>query len=451
MRKGMTGEEGQDELEEGEYSSREQRRRKPARGVCSACGSSDIEFFDNGEGECYDCGHIFRWDRKPKRPTSRGRRRRPSFDDEPKDRRSRDRYELKIGHPDISGQEVAGGDDRVEVEEYEDDEDSTSGVGISFDARRRLDQRISKVEESVVKVENRLQDVTSTTEIIAGDIAGIKDSVERMEDGLHEMEEIKDGYQKVESTVRELYSLYDLVSIHLNPFVDTSTVVSDDDVTWDEEEDLPSIKVDEDFIDYEDELEEPSQPSPEPIHPIASELEEQLEHEIEDLPSIPTEGPRVPDLASPATVDESKRGYIAEMWILKWTEFLLNKVDHVKIPDLLSYYRRLGWIEGKVEDKVTSYLQGSMAHKRPRKEYEFEGDMLITADGQSVPDEDLWKLSLEDHSTSLQFIEKIYGKPSADLMRGAELGSIHQEADKLREEKVESKPSWQDGGSDKWD
>jgi len=85
-------------------TSRARRRprsssRMPSRGKCANCGSLDLDFFEDGEGECLECGRTFRWDRKPKARRSRfdeerdDRRRRSRFDEERDDRRRRSRFD----------------------------------------------------------------------------------------------------------------------------------------------------------------------------------------------------------------------------------------------------------------------------------------------------------------------------------------------------------------------
>lgn len=42
----------------------ERKRRgilKPEKGVCGVCGSTRLQFFDDGSGRCIECGHTFRW------------------------------------------------------------------------------------------------------------------------------------------------------------------------------------------------------------------------------------------------------------------------------------------------------------------------------------------------------------------------------------------------------
>ncbi len=38
---------------------------KPTAGICSKCKSTNLKFFDNGWGKCFECGHIFKWMSKP--------------------------------------------------------------------------------------------------------------------------------------------------------------------------------------------------------------------------------------------------------------------------------------------------------------------------------------------------------------------------------------------------
>ncbi len=34
---------------------------KPTEGICGACGSENLEFFDDGSGRCTDCDRAFQW------------------------------------------------------------------------------------------------------------------------------------------------------------------------------------------------------------------------------------------------------------------------------------------------------------------------------------------------------------------------------------------------------
>ncbi len=35
---------------------------KPKEGICSQCGTEELEFYDDGTGSCSNCGRVFRWD-----------------------------------------------------------------------------------------------------------------------------------------------------------------------------------------------------------------------------------------------------------------------------------------------------------------------------------------------------------------------------------------------------
>jgi len=49
-------------------SLEEERKRrgiaKPTEGICGACGSRKLEFYDNGWGKCLDCSRVFEWSAK---------------------------------------------------------------------------------------------------------------------------------------------------------------------------------------------------------------------------------------------------------------------------------------------------------------------------------------------------------------------------------------------------
>jgi archaellum component FlaD/FlaE len=120
--------------------------------------------------------------------------------------------------------------------------------------------------------------------------------------------------------------------------------------------------------------------------------------------AVPAEAP------STKPAEEEKTDLSTDLWILKWTQFLLERVPQESIPNLMEYYRNLGWIDEEVEAKVKTYLEGAKPVAPPIEAIETAGDMLITADGKAMG-LDQWKLTIEDHAKSLEFIEKLMKRP----------------------------------------
>src|SRR3989304_4295549 len=72
----------------------------------------------------------------------------------------------------------------------------------------------------------------------------------------------------------------------------------------------------------------------------------------------------------------------------QWLKFMLERVGHNNLSQLLEYYQGIGWISFDVADRLLSLAENEKVR------YEGPG----------------WILSPEEHRTSLQFIERIMGR-----------------------------------------
>lgn len=292
-------------------------------------------------------------------------------------------YEIKIGTPKVAGTEITSA--------------SASGLktvmrpgGVAMMGSDYGEARLSKVEKVLNEVNLRVAEMEDTTEDLRSDISEIKEAVSRMEVTMDEVEDMKVGYASMEKTMRELSALYDLISGYTNPFVDTVNLPprngSDMDIAFGDEQEAPQVdveKISEDINPFVDMGEKTEAPTPEPE-----------EEKVEE----------------PVSETEAER-FKREAWMLKWAQFLLGKVRPRHIPELLAYYRSLNWIDAETEVKMLDYLEGS---KMIGGDDDMEGDTIITEDGKVIKDSDpeAWKLSVEDHSKSLEYIENITGRHS---------------------------------------
>jgi archaellum component FlaD/FlaE len=304
---------------------------------------------------------------------------RPSAPLPPLPRRS---YELRVGTPDVSGREA----EFREVAVVERGDAALKTITIKPPKRKisaklkdkYVDARITKVEHAINKVNDRVTQLDELTERMRSDIDEIKESVSRMEVTMNELETMREGYANVEKTVRELSALYDLVSAQINPFIEVKGLPTSQ----------PSVT---------------QQPLQEPEGSLPATIDE--ENPFIDMPkAFPAEAP------STKPAEEEKTDLSTDLWILKWTQFLLERVPQESIPNLMEYYRNLGWIDEEVEAKVKTYLEGAKPVAPPIEAIETAGDMLITADGKAMG-LDQWKLTIEDHTKSLEFIEKLMKRP----------------------------------------
>jgi len=101
-------------------------------------------------------------------------------------------------------------------------------------------------------------------------------------------------------------------------------------------------------------------------------------------------------------------------------EYLSEKTKQNQIPNLLSYYKKIGWINDEIENKVLTYLSGSKSEIIA----DLESDEVLEEEDL----EDSWKLSLDEHTKSLVFIERIKGKNIDEK----NLKSLDEETAKLK-------------------
>jgi hypothetical protein len=162
------------------------------------------------------------------------------------------------------------------------------------------------------------------------EIRSVKDRMARMTTTISSMDDVRRSLYTLETRMQEVATLFDVLSLDINP-----------------------------FIDY----------------------------------SVPGRPPK----------DEP---FVSEIWILKWLEFLQNSMSSVEIPNLLEYYKEIGWIDDLIESKAMTYL----------KSLHFAGgpmDKAVTPTGEIIAldrdETDGWKLGTKDTISSYLFIQRIKG------------------------------------------
>jgi archaellum component FlaD/FlaE len=231
-------------------------------------------------------------------------------------------YHLKINFPKVTT-----------AQDYRPAESEEKGAEVQSQV-----QMISKNEYRVdIKVlkdfEKRLEKLENFEVNVKIAIQEIKESIAKLEALRAELDDMRRGYVNVERTLYELAALYDLVSSHLNPFVDSS-----------EEQRSIGTKI--------------------------------VEH-----------------IGEPESIEEIDYTSIN---ISKWGRFLLDRLPKDKIPSLLDHYMKIGWLDDDIKNKIESYIENVS---------EVSGIKVRRYD--NIDTDDWWKLSVDDHVKSLQYIEKI--------------------------------------------
>jgi flagellar protein FlaD len=251
--------------------------------------------------------------------------------------------------------------------------------------------------------------------------------------------EFKDRLDKIDESLLELLSLYEVVSSTVNPFVGDKGTIPTEKLEQIEKRlealsqkppEIPvGIKEDYDikFKALEGSLEELTSmmsTAPEPVQlnieeiikTVSTQVLEQirpfLDRKLQELEAVQMAAasiPVVPEAASPSPALRTAMGTAAEkqqyyddnvklqsidnkaetsIILLNWIEFLLEKVGRNNLSEVLEYYIDIGWISEEVCEKMIAYANGIDYYvERPT-----------------------WKLLPDDHTKSLMFIEQLKGR-----------------------------------------
>ncbi len=286
---------------------------------------------------------------------------------------------------------------------------------------RRAPEEISKKIEEMVNT--KAEQIKSNTEAIKNIEAQFSKIDQIVNSGKKGTEEFKERLDKMDETVLELLSLYEVVSSTVNPFVG--------------DKENPFTKQ---LEAIERRMEEIGQKTPEVPPALLDDFENKLkglETNIEELKKTveskaidenalaekvtgmvverikPAAKQRTGYVGAPQAVqpaapvaqqtapqyidDEDEQGvrlpYLdnrpeTSIVLLNWIEFLMEKVGRNNLFDVLEYYVEIGWISEEVSAKMMAYANGIDYYvERPT-----------------------WKLLPEDHTKSLLFIEQLRGR-----------------------------------------
>lgn len=290
------------------------------------------------------------------------------------------RYELEIGIPGVKGDDM----EKDVVVEAEVRDTEKGGVRVEFD--NRTIAKLNKLKDDFDRLNKKVMGYEDILFSLESDIRTIKEDYSRLEVIIGELEGMRDSYSKVDKTIRELSALYDLISAHINPFIDFSPEQSAapprSQSIWDGIEDnvvLMRDQVDGGFAGGGK-------------SDGAIGAKEAQSHKMEG------------DVESIEVTNGDTSTFQFESEILKWLKFLQGKMRAEDIPNLLKYYRELGWINENIEVETLNFLTGS---KIESTLVGGEEDIYLDENGTIIGDEEGWKLSIEDHANSLEYIREV--------------------------------------------
>ena len=106
---------------------------------------------------------------------------------------------------------------------------------------------------------------------------------------------------------------------------------------------------------------------------------------------------------------------VNDIVVMRWIEFMIERVGSENLPRLLEYYVDINWISEEVMNTILNYARGFSSQKES-----YEVKRLVD-------------LNATDHIRSLLFIEKLRGNP----INRALLMSLEREIAKIQEESME--------------
>jgi flagellar protein FlaD len=330
-----------------------------------------------------------------------------------------------------------------------------------------------EVEDEVIGVDEDSAGLSSVKEMseLLGRMDEVADKLGRLDSALtmvrNDTIQVRDRMNQTEQDVRRLLSVYEVVSAKFNPFIE----ISDNGASKSgaaapaapgkgEELKLPEIDLGGDLPEFrpfqDGEPEElpfvprkPAEPkggappwepgtstvvmergpagSSRQRAPPTDKASQDVNYEREVRAAAKSKHNKKPLLAYIA------HDYLTLVMVMRWIEFLFERVTRDKISLVLDYYVDVGWISEDVKSEVMSYARGEMqditkymAPEETREEVFRDMPVPAAAPYKKVED---WRLSAEDHLKSLLFIQKIAGL-EVDKDR---LNSLEQNISKFKE------------------
>lgn len=206
-------------------------------------------------------------------------------------------------------------------------------------------------------------------------LAKLSSSVEGVRE---ERAQFDEKFGKMEERMRKLTALAEMISSQYNPFLGTEPPARESAVAA--VQPVTAAKLAAEVAPHPSRAPPPgpparaTAPAPPPAQP------EPAWQKAVPVPEDAPEGPAGPFL------QHVNSSFQTSMTLLQWSEMLLKAAGREGLPDLLDYYRALGWIGDDVKALIQTYAKGL------RVEKEGKGD---------------WRGQLDLHEKSLVFVEKL--------------------------------------------
>ncbi|HIH02199.1 TPA: flagella protein [Thermoplasmata archaeon] len=359
---------------------------------------------------------------------------------------------------------------RRKLKDFDQEFDEEAEEGAYEELRSEGDEEeFSAPEDMDGFTEDDAGGLTSVKDLseMLGRIEEIEDKMGRLDSALasekSERTKVVDSLTQMDQNIRKLLSVYEIVSAKFNPFIDVSeegTPKASTQAQAPEEPVFPDIELDGDLPEFTPYGEEPEEP-PSGKRRISETGRETSPWE----PGMPTQAVGLATQRTRAsartipldTVTKDERyeremraaarskhnkkpllayipyDYLTLVLVMRWVEFMFERVPRDKISLVLDYYVDVGWISEDVKSEIMSYARGEMQDVTKYMGYEEAREEVFkdlpapqAAPYKKVED---WRLSADDHLKSLLFIQKIAGL-EIDKDR---LNSLEQNISKFKE------------------
>lgn len=210
------------------------------------------------------------------------------------------------------------------------------------------------------------------------------------------IDEVKNDISEINVNIKDLLAIYEYVSQQFNPFFDGEA--SEAGEAGDTGKAVGATKTAETTVSED----MPFSSMLAPGHDGGVTETEIGHHTLEEM---------TPMLAS------IPHDHISNVLMLRWIEFLLQRVRREHILPLFDFYTEVNWISDEVKTKMITFVRGGVPDVTSYEPDDEEGfpDLTVPA-GETkthhytpkVVDE--WRLSADDHLKSYLFIQRILGE-----------------------------------------
>jgi flagellar protein FlaD len=274
----------------------------------------------------------------------------------------------------------------------------------SMEGGRSADERLAEIDINLVELKKKLDRLDGYVTMTR-----------------NELEETKQKNKETETNIAKLLSIYELVSKRFNPFIDEIDDRKEfEDKT--EENELDEMKPDDELSEktpWDQDLKEVLEVSPDMNEIGGVTIGEKIPESV-TIPSSANEHftGQIDKLTHNYTIENGKpilsnikMDYSTTVLVMRWIEFMFERVKRDRISLLLDYYKDVGWISDDIKSQVMGYARGEIQDVLAYEEEDITTEPFQTntvpVDYKKVND---WRLSAEDHLKSLLFIMKIAGK-----------------------------------------